>query len=209
LTRRLGGSPQVAPSTGWHRSTSAVRRAGDPERMRLPSVLAGDDLSPAELQAARLDGEVYDLAGAFCLIGELEGPVHRARAVLGCRSSRLIAELGTAAWVWGVAPHPARLEFAVTPDARARLAPREHAAVREIVFEGADLVDLDGCRVTSPLRTVVDLARSPAAFDPALVRRRCAAAGVARDDVLHLLAERSGIPGKRLAERRLSEALTP
>jgi len=175
--------------------------------MRLSPVLAAADLSPAELQAARLDGEVYELAGAFCLIGELEAPAHRARAVLGSRTPRLIAELSTAAWIWGAGPQPERFEFAVTPDARARLAPSEHAAVREIVFEHGDVVDLDGCRVTSPLRTVVDLARSSASFDRALVRRLSAASGLRRDDVLGLLADRPGLPGKRTAERRLAETL--
>lgn len=172
--------------------------------MRLPAVLADDDLSPVELQAARLDGEVYDLAGAFCLIGELETPAHRARAVLGARSSRLIADLRTAAWVWGAAREPERHEFAVTPDARARLAPAAHASVREIVFEPGDVVDLDGHRVTSAIRTVVELARRPDDYDPELVREVCSVGDVGVGDALDLLAARPGIPGKRLAEQRLS-----
>lgn len=174
--------------------------------MRLSPVLADVDLSPAELQAARLDGEVYDLAGAFCLIGELESPVHRARAVLQTRSPRLIAELGTAAWIWGAAPERRHLEFSVTPEARARLSPAHHIAVREIVYEEGDLALLAGHRVTTPLRTMLDLARFAEPFDPGVVARLAAIAGLTLDDALHALASRPGIPAKHRARRNLALA---
>jgi hypothetical protein len=174
--------------------------------MRLSPVLADADLSPAELQAARLDGEVYDLAGAFCLIGELESPFHRARAVLQTRSPRLIAELRTAAWIWGAAPEPLHLEFSVTPDARARLSPAHHIAVREIVYDEGDLATLDGYRVTTPLRTMLDLARFAEPFDASVVTRLAAVAGLTLDHALNALASRSGIPAKHRARRNLTLA---
>lgn len=176
--------------------------------MRLSPVLAGADLSPAELQAARLDGEVYDLAGAFCLVDELEGPRHRARAVLGARSPRLIAELRTAAWIWGACDLPERLEFAVTPDARARLAPGDHV-VREIVYDKDDVVELDGSRVTSALRTVLDLARFAEPFTPEIVARLAATTGLHLADCVANLESRSGIPAKNRARDNLRIALTP
>lgn len=177
--------------------------------MRLSPVLADADLSPAELQAARLDGEVYDLVGAYCLIGELESPAHRARAALGGRSRRLIAELGTAAWIWGAAPEPSRLELAVTPDARARLAPAQHITVRELVFEPGDVVAVDGFAVTSPLRTILDLARFTDPFDGETVARLAAIAGLTRETCLTDLAGRVGIPAKLQAQRNLWRVLTP
>jgi len=177
--------------------------------MRLSPVLVDTDVSAVELQAARLDGEVYDLAGAYCLIGELEAPTHRARAVLGGRSARLIAELGTAAWIWGAAAQPERWEFSVTPDARARLSPAEHIAVREIVYAEGDLVDLDGFRVTTPLRTVLDLARFGEPFDDRTVARLAACGGLSLADCLAVLDGRSGVPAKRRAATRLRAALTP
>jgi hypothetical protein len=177
--------------------------------MRLSPVLAATDLNPIELQAARIDGEVYDLAGAFCLIGELESPRHRARAVLGARSPRLIAELRTAAWIWGAVDEPERLEFAVAPDARVRTAPAHDLVVREVVYEPADVIMLDGCRVTTPLRTIIDLARFAEPFDPPTVARLAAIAGLNRDDCLISLAGRHGIPAKRRARDNLSVALTP
>ena len=174
--------------------------------MRLPSVLVDADLSPVELQAARLDGEMYDLAGAYCLIGELESPAHRARAVLRGRSTRLIAELGTAAWIWGAAAEPLRLEFAVTPEARARLAPASQAAVRELVFAAGDVEALDGHRVTTPLRTILDLARFADPFEPEIVARLAVIAALDLDDCLAALSGRSGIPAKSRARLNLREA---
>ena len=173
----------------------------------LDLVLCNGDLPWAELQAARLDGEVYDLGDAFCPIGELEAPRHRARAAIGRRSRRLIAELGTAAWVWGAAPQPAHLQFAVTPDARARLSPDQHITVREIVFATTDLADLDGVKVTTPIRTAVDLARFQEPFDPATVTRLAAIAEFALTDCLALFESRSGIPSKNRAIRNLKAAL--
>ena len=177
--------------------------------MRLSPVLTADDLSPAELQAARLDGEVYDLAEAYCLIGELESPAHRARAALRARSPRLIAELGTAAWVWGAAPEPLHLEFAVLPEARARLSPAHRITVREIVYDDGDVVALDGYRVTTPLRTILDLARFAEPFDSATVARLAVIARLSLDDCLASLESRSGIPAKNRARENLRQALTP
>lgn len=175
--------------------------------MRLPPVLADTDLSPVELQAARLDGEVYDLAGAFCLIGELESPAHRARAALQSRSPRLIAELGTAAWIWGASPEPVRFDFSVTPAARARLAPASQIAVREIVYEEGDLAWVDGYRVTTPLRTILDLARFGDPFDAEAVARLASIAGLGFEECRAALATRTGIPAKHRAARHLAAAL--
>jgi hypothetical protein len=176
--------------------------------MRLSPVLADADLSAAELQAARLDGELYELAGAYCLLDELEAPRHRARAVLAGRSPRLIAELGTAAWIWGAADRLEGLEFAVTPDARARLGPAHHATVREIVYEPGDVTALDDCQVTTPLRTVIDLARETA-FDAVTANRLAALGGFHIHDCVVSLESRPGFPSKARAVENLRRMLTP
>lgn len=183
--------------------------------MRLSPVLANADLSPAELQASRLDGEVYALAGAYCLVDELEAPRHRARAVLAGRSTRLIAELGTAAWVWGAALSPQRLEFAVSPDARVRGNPAEPVTIREIVHVAGDVTHLDGLPVTTPLRTIIDLARrgdsdeSADSVEPdvVVVARLAAIAGLSLADCLVDLEGRVGIPSKKRARQTLTTAL--
>lgn len=176
----------------------------------LPPVLCHLDLDPVELQALRLDGSLYPLGGAYCLLGELEAPRHRARAALAAQSPRLVAELGTAAWVWGVTGEPDRPRFAVSPAARARVAPGTTGLVREVVHEPGDVADLDGFRVTTPLRTALDLARADdvdAADRDATVARLAVLGGFGLEQALASLAERSGIPSRRHAAARLRRAL--
>lgn len=178
----------------------------------LPPVLCHVDIDPVELQALRLDGAVYALGGAYCLLGEFEAPRHRARAALAGQSTRLVAELGTAAWIWGVADEPERPRFAVSPTARARVAPGSAGLVREVVYEPGDLAELDGCRVTTPLRTALDLARADDVDEVvrnATVVRLAEVGGFGLAQALASLADRSGIPARRLVAGRLRRALTP
>ena len=179
--------------------------------MPLPTVLTARDLPAPELGGMRLDGEVYPLAEGWCLIGELEGPAHRARAVRGERSERLIAELGTAAWVWGVTPTlPRVVEFCVDLGARARLRISPIVRVRELVLDPGDRVDLTGGAVTSRLRTAVDLARfreelsdEEAACIVELARQGDFGIAECRD----LMDRRRNLPEKRRALARLSGLL--
>lgn len=177
----------------------------------LAPVLTVADLPWAELQAARLDGDVYDLGDGFCLVGELEGPAHRARAVLATRSRRLIAESTTAAWIWGAHAASARLRFAVTPDARARPSPTTGITVREVVYSPDDLAELDGFRVTTPQRTALDLARDDEIDDEvrnATVTRLAAIAGFGLDEAMAALRSRAGIPRQKEVEDRLRRVWT-
>ncbi len=141
----------------------------------------------------------------------LERPAVRARAVLADRSTRLIPELGTAAWVWGATPvEPLVQEFCVDITARARLAPSALASVREIVLDDDDLSDLDGVRVTTPLRTVVDLARFRAGFGAGEAALVAALASIGRfgfDDCIAHMERRRNLPGKRRAIERISLSL--
>ncbi|MFC5501700.1 hypothetical protein ACFPJ4_05515 [Lysinimonas soli] len=177
----------------------------------LPAVLTDRDIPAPELGGMRLDGEVYPLADGWCAIDELESPAHRARAVLGHRSPRLIAELGTAAWVWGVtATLPRVTEFCVELGARARLGINPTVRVRELVLDPGDRVELGGVGVTSPLRTVVDLARFR---DPLpeqereAIRELALLGGVGLPDCYELINRRRNLPEKRRALRRLDEVL--
>lgn len=170
------------------------------------------DLPEAELQAARLDAEVYRLAGAYCPIDEIEIPAHRALAALADRSARLIAELSTASWIWGAisrAPDP--LEFCAGIDARARLTPGGRVAVREVVLDPGDVESLEGVRVVSPLRTAVDLARFRAEFGAAEIAEVTALARIgdfALADALALMNRRPNLHAKRRAAIRLGFSLS-
>lgn len=177
----------------------------------LPAVLTDRDIPAPELGGMRLDGEVYPLAEGWCSIAELESPVHRAHAVLGRRSARLIAELGTAAWVWGATPIvPRVVEFCVDLGARARLRISPIVRVRELVLDPDDRVDLAGVGVTSPVRTMVDLARfrDPLTDDDRRVIVELARiGGVGLAEGRELMDRRRNLPEKRRALTRLTELL--
>ena len=187
--------------------------------MPLPTVLTARDLPAPELGGMRLDGEVYALADGWCPIDELEGPAHRARAVRGERSERLIAELGTAAWVWGVTPTlPRVVEFCVDLGARARLRISPIVRVRELVLDPGDRVDLGGGpgggpgggAVTSRLRTAVDLARfrdQLSADDAASIVELARQGGFGMDECRELMDRRRNLPEKRRALARLTALL--
>ena len=179
--------------------------------MPLPTVLTAHDLPAPELGGMRLDGEVYPLAEGWCLIGELEGPAHRARAVRGERSERLIAELGTAAWVWGVTPTLPRLvEFCVDLGARARVRISPIVRVRELVLDPGDRVDLGGGAVTSRLRTAVDLARFRDELsdeDATSVVQLAQEGGFGLAECRDLMDRRRNLAEKRRALARLSALL--
>jgi len=179
--------------------------------MPLATVLTTLDLPAAELGGMRLDGEVYPLAEAWCSIDVLETPAHRARAVRGLRSERLIAELGTAAWVWGATPVLPRLvEFCVDLGARARLHLSPLVRVRELVLDPGDRVELGGGAVTSRLRTAVDLARFRDELsdeDARSIAELARQGGFGLDDCRELMDRRRNLPEKRRALNRLSALL--
>ena len=177
----------------------------------LPTVLSPGEFSVAELSALRLDGDVYMLGDGFCSVNEPEGPTLRARAVLGARSGRLIAELGTAAWIWGASPTmPLSHELCADHALRSRPAARAALAVREVRFDPSDVTSLEGWRVTIPLRTAVDLARFRTDFtdvDAHVCRELARIGGFTIQDCIDLMDRRPNLLEKRRARIRLTAAL--
>lgn len=173
----------------------------------LPNVLSVVDLPSPELQAARLDGEVTPARSGFAVVDEPEGPGRRLGAVLAGRSRRIIAELDTAVWVWGLRsepPHP--LEVCVDLAARARLLFDPAVTLREVMIDPDEVATFDGRRVTTPLRTLLDLVRLRD-VDPGLAR---SLADLGRFDLAMCLAgldRRRNLPGKRVAAVRLRAVL--
>jgi hypothetical protein len=123
------------------------------------TVITINDLPLAELYAARLDGQVFQVADSWCVIDEIDGCDTRAVAVSQLAPARAIAEQLTAAWIYGVAPEPRRHQFCVLIGARTYALWSKRAQVREIVRTPDDVRTVSGVRVTTPLRTAVDLAR--------------------------------------------------
>jgi hypothetical protein len=177
----------------------------------VPPVLHEQHLPLPERMAARLDGELSAFGDGHIPIDEVDGPALRLHAVLGARTPRLIAELATASWVWGARDlPPRRFEFCVDLQARARPATTPLAAVREVVLTPGDTVAFAGRRVTTPLRTAIDLARVRPQFadeDQDAVHRLARSAGFQLSDCIALLARSRNLPAKKRAIERLTACL--
>lgn len=149
---------------------------------RLASVLSRDDLPYEELQAARLDGEVYSVDECFSPIDEIDDAQHRAGSLRSLVPRRLIAARDTAAWVYGALDRPPRVHhFWSNHDARARPNPSPRLDVRELVLAANDILILGGMQVTTPLRTAIDVLRFSDVF------------GQHEQRIVPLLTERAGL----------------
>jgi len=173
--------------------------------MRMPSVLSPVDLPWPELQAARLDGELYGVDACFCPIDEPGGLHQRALALTSVVPRRLIAELHSAAWVWGALDRPpARHRLCADITARSR-PPIGTAILREVVVDPTDVLTLGRLRITTPLRTAVDLARLDE-VDQEPLTRLFAIGEFDLDACRALIERRRNLPDKRRALERLERA---
>ncbi|WEO75713.1 hypothetical protein BJQ94_09900 [Cryobacterium sp. SO2] len=190
----------------------------------VPAALTEADLPLAELACARLDGELFGLAGSWCPIDAPDGPETRAGALQRTAPHRAAAERLTAAWIYGLAPEPAEHQFCVDVGARTVKHPGSGVCLREVRLGDADAVLLGRLLVTTPLRTAVDLARwgtsrdHPA--DTGLIAALLAHAGLAQvtagdartppaDDASTAAAVVSGLRGisfTRVAQAQLRDA---
>ncbi|KGJ79197.1 hypothetical protein GY21_05975 [Cryobacterium roopkundense] len=125
----------------------------------MPATLSTADLPLAELMCARLDGEVYPLGECWCPIDEIDSPNLRAASLAPLLPRRAIIERHSAAWVYDLCPEPAQHEFCVDLGARTHAQPSPRRHLREVVCPTDDTAELGGVRVTTPIRTAIDLAR--------------------------------------------------
>ncbi|MGW9112742.1 SAM-dependent methyltransferase [Microbacterium sp. NPDC055683] len=150
----------------------------------IPVYHPGDRLSLAELTAARIDGEVVALGACFLPADAAAPPATRAASIAPLIGPSYAFVRRTAAWIHGACEQldePIDVQRAV-PAMTTRIVDR---AVRyhDQELPSADAVLLGGCRVSSPARTLADLARlavQPGA-DPSGTARD-AAALLARDE---------------------------
>jgi hypothetical protein len=179
---------------------------------RLPDVLSRSDLPEAELCAARLDGELYRIDECFSPIDEVESPITRANALSSITPARFIAEQRTAAWLYGALGFPPAVhQFCVAARARAKPPHGRRMTVREVEIDDPEIQAFGGIRVTTPLRTAVDLARFSRLFgteERQIVTALLAIDGVGFDECRVAVNLRRNLPGKRLALRRISGALS-
>lgn len=178
--------------------------------MKLPAVLSSCDLPFPELQAARLDGELFAVDECFSPIDELELRENRAKALALQLAPKLIAEQRTAAWVYGALDAPPAIhELCARIEARVRPASLLRIALREVVIDESDLTVIGELQITTPARTVVDLARFRPTFgetDRSTVVRLMSIGGFGIEECVALLDRRRNLPGKRAALDRIRES---
>lgn len=179
----------------------------------LPLVLSRRDLPEAELHAARLDGELFAIDECFGPVDLAPQASLRAASLAAILPGRLIAEQRTAAWVLGaLLDPPAQHQLCADTAARYRFVGAARFTVREVVLDPGDMTLLSGLRLTTPLRTAIDLARFCAEFGSAetdIVAGLSRIGGFDLPAAIAGLARRRHLPGKVRAAERLRAALPP
>ena len=177
----------------------------------IPAALTPADLPLAELNCARLDGELFPVAGAWCPVDAHDGPETRAGALASISPSRAAAERMSAAWIYGLAAEPDHHQFCIDVTARTRKPSESTTQLREVRLGRDDARMLGRQLVTTPLRTAIDLARwggepgCPA--DTALLAALLDYDGPEGPHVARqALAVHGGIPFSRRAAAQLEEA---
>ncbi|SMH39449.1 hypothetical protein SAMN06295885_1645 [Rathayibacter oskolensis] len=177
---------------------------------RLPSVLLPGELPLAELCAARLDGELIALDEAFLVADLPLGPAERGAALLAVLPSGTVADRRSAAWVHGATADPPSVHSA-SIDRRNRLHPPLLSRLRfhEVRLGPGDTVTRGGCPVTSPVRTLIDLARTRDECEDELLRSLARVTKTSLEELLlRLEPARPVVAGRRIALERLTTALS-
>jgi hypothetical protein len=176
----------------------------------LSPILSRHEFSRPELDALRLDGEVFRLDDCAVPIDEVAGPQLRAAVLAAELPPRLIAERHSAAWVWGAQPSPpSRHEVCADITARTRPPAAAHLEVREVVIQGPDIASLAGARLTTPIRTAIDLCRFAADWSEVEADTVAALMRIGRFDVAdcsRTMDRRRNLPNKKQALERLASA---
>ncbi len=157
-----------------------------------------------------LDGDVVTFRDAYCAIDEIVTARHRAMTIVVSVPPRVIAEQRTAAWVYGLCDSPpVPLEVCTDIDLRTKTSPRSGLLVREVVIEEHEIARLGGLRLTTPLRTAVDLARFRRDFGPderELIRGLAGLGGFDLAACVDAIDSRRNLPNKHRALERLTAA---
>jgi hypothetical protein len=121
---------------------------------------ADERLSCAELTAACLDGHLVGLGDAYIPADAVETAALRAGSLARVLGETLAATHLSAAWIHGGLPQPpARHTVQRAVTRRLHVVPERHVVYRDTAVPDEDLELLGGVRVTTPARTLIDLAR--------------------------------------------------
>lgn len=169
-------------------------------------LVPGVRLSAAELSAAKLDGDVVPLDAVYAPADAAETPTLRAAALAGLVAGTVAVTRLAAAWLYGAVDEPpARVcvQRAVPRRITHVLDPR--LDYRDALLPEADAVLIGGVRVTTPARTLGDLARDRQPVSTAAARQLIAHGDVTAAAGLAVVRAAGAVPGKRAALRVLRE----
>jgi len=171
--------------------------------------LPGVRLTEAELSAACLDGHLVALGDGYIPADVVESMVLRAASVAHLLGTTLAATHESAAWILGrLDEPPARHRVQRAVDRRLHHVVSRRLLYRDPFIEGSDLLDIAHVRVSSPARTLADLARSPEASSRALARRWASERPDEAAESLAWLERHRSIPHKRNARMLLASVRT-
>ncbi|MFJ4038825.1 type IV toxin-antitoxin system AbiEi family antitoxin [Microbacterium sp. NPDC090007] len=173
-----------------------------------PFVFFADErLSLAELTAACLDGHLVALGEGFIPADAVETPWMRARSLLPLLGSRWAATRSTAAWIHGAAMgEPSRHHLQRVSATRVRTVSGGRVEFHDVRLALSDVEVVAGVHVTSPTRTLVDLARSDDEGECRLARAWAQRAPLLRLTAAEWLRRHPQFPHGRRATRILDEA---
>lgn len=160
--------------------------------------LPGARLSQPELSAARLDGHVVEIGDAYIPADLPESADVRASSIAGLVQDGAAACGPSAAWIHGARDAPPGVHH-VRRCVERRVRPRLSARVvfHDTVIPEVDVELLGGIAVTTPIRTMIDLATA-LHRDPRVLPWMKALARVRPDTVtfaIRALRERHRVPG--------------
>jgi len=160
-------------------------------------------LSPAELSAARLDGHLVELGEGYLPADAIETPSMRAASLRSVLGSRLAVALLSAAWVWGATPTPPARHEVCRTGTRVTTLRGRRAVLSDLRLHPGELTTVGGAAVTTPARTLSDLARRGTDDDAAAARMLVRTGLADPAAVLATLHAHGHMPRIRSAERLL------
>lgn len=160
-----------------------------------------DRLPLAVQHALRLRGALVPCGPGMRGVGWPDTPRVRLAAIAETIEDGSVAALLTAAWVWGATEHPG-LPLSVSGNpTRAYL---RHARRYYLRFDEEEVTSFGGLRVTTPIRTILDLLHMSEAFETSERDACTALLSLAELEVHELsqLLENKRRPYARIARRR-------
>lgn len=178
---------------------------------RVPHLLTASDLPSVELQSAVLDGELYAIGDAWRSVSDIDDPASRAASLSDRYGDRIVVAGRSAAWVWGARGSAPLPHDGLVSERSRHKAPALGLSVREVLIDDDEIVPFGRTLVTTPVRTVVDLARTSSwsPEDERATRDVAAGHGLRLGQALNVMDRRRRVPYRIRAVARLRSVLDP